>query len=155
MGTLDSLIKILLRLNFLEYKSPSAVAGLDCLESTNVEVLLKMIRYVERQALSLAILCSAVLALNTVSRANAENLARGRVTVLDGIPYYVGDIPVSQLLHVPPSTLDSTDLSNVDILPMTVVSSNSSELTGRELNDTIAEYSMRDDVFSSAFLNSK
>ncbi|ODM23164.1 hypothetical protein SI65_00753 [Aspergillus cristatus] len=112
-----------------------------------------MIRYIKRQALSLAILCSAVLALNTVSRVNAENLARGRVTVLDGIPYYVGDIPVSQLLHVPPSTLDSTDLSNVDILPMTVVSSNSSELTGSELNATIAEYSTRDDVFSSAFLS--
>lgn len=114
-----------------------------------------MIQYIKQQALYLAILYSAVLTLNIVFPANAENLAHGRVTLLDGIPYYVGDIPVSRLLDVPASTLNSTNLSDVDVLPMTVVFSNTSDFTGSELNVTIVEYSTRDDVFSSAFLSSK
>lgn len=116
---------------------------------------MKMVQYIKQQALYLVILCSAVLTLNIVSPANAENLAHGRVTLLDGIPYYVGDIPVSRLLDVPASTLNSTNLSDVDVLPMTVIFSNTSDFTGSELNATIVEYSTRDDVFSSAFLSSK
>ncbi|KUL83158.1 hypothetical protein ZTR_10119 [Talaromyces verruculosus] len=99
------------------------------------------------------LLCAASL-LGIFTYASAVSIAPGRVTDLDGIPYYIGGVLVSQLLDVPASSLDA-NLPDVDVIPMTVVSSHTETFTGKELNDTVSDYISRDDVFSPAFLNGK
>ena len=102
---------------------------------------------------AMPLLCAASL-LGIFTYASAVSSAPGRVTVLDGIPYYIGGVPVSQLLDVPASSLHAS-LPDVDVIPMTVVSSHIETFTGKELNDIMSDYISRDDVFSSAFLNGK
>jgi hypothetical protein len=102
---------------------------------------------------AMPLLCAASL-LGIFTYVSAVSIAPGRVTVLDGIPYYIGGVPVSQLLDVPASSLDA-NLPDVDVIPMTVVSSHTETFTGKELNDIVSDYISRDDVFSSAFLNGK
>jgi hypothetical protein len=91
--------------------------------------------------------------LGMFAYARSASISQGRVTVLDGIPYYVGGVPVSQLLDVPTSSLDIENLPDVDVIPMTVVTSNASTFIGQELNNIVSDYISRDDVFSSAFLS--
>lgn len=102
----------------------------------------------------MTLLCTASI-LGISARVNAVSSSQGRVTVLDGIPYYVGGVAVSQLLDVPTSSLHVEDLPDVDVIPMTVFSSNASTFTGQELNSILSDYIARDDVFSSAFLSGK
>lgn len=85
----------------------------------------------------------------------AASIANGRVTVIDSIPYYVGGVPVSQLLDVSSSSFNVENLPAVDVIPMTVISSNTSTFTGNDLNSIVSEYVSQDDVFNSAFLNGK
>ncbi|PKX91428.1 amidase signature enzyme [Aspergillus novofumigatus IBT 16806] len=98
-----------------------------------------------------AVLLGALSSLNLVS-VNAET-AHGRVTVLNGIQYYVGDIAVARIPEVAVSAPNI--LPDVDVLPITVMSSNSSSFTGTEFNEAVTDYLARDDVFSTSFLNSK
>jgi hypothetical protein len=73
------------------------------------------------------------------------------VTVLNGVPYYVGDIAVA---HIPEVAVSSSNLlPDVDVLPITVISSNSSSFSGTEFDGVIADYLARDDVFSISFLS--
>lgn len=102
----------------------------------------------------MTLLCAASL-LGMFARASAASSSQGRVTVLDGIPYYVGGVSVSQLLDVPTSSLDIKNLPDVDVIPMTVVSSKASTFTGQDLNRIVSDYISQDDVFSSAFLSGK
>ncbi|KAL4963957.1 amidase signature domain-containing protein [Aspergillus stella-maris] len=101
-------------------------------------------------AITMALL-GGLAVFNLLATAGADHLAHGRVTVLDGISYYVGDIPVAQLSHVPFPV--SISLPDVDVVPMTAISSSSWTFTAHELDATIADYLERDDVFSTAFLN--
>jgi hypothetical protein len=114
-----------------------------------------MIKFRGQWPTSLAVLFSTMAAHNLLSIVNAEGQAHGRVTMLDSIPYYVGDVSVSQLLDVPASTLDSVTLSDIEVFPMTVISSNSSTYTGAEFTAVVDDYLARDDVFSLAFLKSE
>ncbi|KAL4800106.1 amidase signature domain-containing protein [Aspergillus venezuelensis] len=96
-------------------------------------------------------LLGALAVFDLLISIRADALAHGRVTVLDGISYYIGDIPVAQLPHVPfPASISFSD---VDVMPMTAISSSSWTFTADELDATITEYLERDDVFSTAFLN--
>ncbi|KAL3457272.1 amidase signature domain-containing protein [Aspergillus heterothallicus] len=97
-----------------------------------------------------AVLIGALPILDLLACVKAET-AHGRVTVLDGIAYYVGDIPVAQLPEVALSAANV--LPDVDVLPITVINSNTSAFTAAELNGVVADYLARDDVFSTAFLN--
>lgn len=102
---------------------------------------------------SMSLLYAALL-IGIFGYASEASVSPGRVTVIDGIPYYIGGVPVSQLLDVPASTLD-VNFPDVDVIPMTVISSHSETFTGKELNGIVTDYISRDDVFSSAFLNGK
>ncbi|KAL2820955.1 amidase signature domain-containing protein [Aspergillus cavernicola] len=96
----------------------------------------------------------AILAtLQVFTTVNALTLAGGRVTELHGIPYYIGDVAVSQFLDLSAFSVSNATLSDVDVVPLTVIASNSTSFTGHELNETVSDYIDRDDVFSSAFLN--
>ncbi|KAL3479099.1 amidase signature domain-containing protein [Aspergillus californicus] len=94
---------------------------------------------------------SVLTALQVLTTVSARG---GRVTELNGIPYYVGDVAVSQLqlTGLPASTFDNVTLFDADVFPLTVISSNSSTFTGCEINATVSDYLDRDDVFSPAFL---
>ncbi|KAL4907003.1 hypothetical protein BDW74DRAFT_190002 [Aspergillus multicolor] len=96
-------------------------------------------------------LLGAFAVFDLLASVGADHLAHGRVTVLDGISYYVGDIPVAHLSNVPSSA--STALPDVDVVPMTAMSSNSSTFAADEYDAIIADYLERDDVFSTPFLN--
>ncbi|KAL4863997.1 hypothetical protein BDV12DRAFT_206061 [Aspergillus spectabilis] len=98
----------------------------------------------------LAVLLGALPVLDLVVSVSADNIAHGRVTVLDGIPYYVGEIAVARLSDVPLSA--QNPLPDIDVLPLTIISSNSTTFNGAEFDATVAEYLTSDDVFSDAFL---
>ncbi|GKZ48282.1 hypothetical protein AbraIFM66951_012045 [Aspergillus brasiliensis] len=98
---------------------------------------------------SAAVLLGALPVLDLLTSVAAET-ARGRVTVLNGIPYYVGDVAVARIPEVAVSAPNL--LPDVDVMPITVISSNSSSFTSSEFEGIIADYLARDDVFSSSFL---
>jgi hypothetical protein len=87
-----------------------------------------------------------------LSTVNAQPYSRGIVTALNGIPYYVGDVAISQIMDVSASTYDTLNLEDADLFPLTVMSSNDSQFTGPQLNSIVLDYMGRDDVFNSAFL---
>ncbi|KAJ5343259.1 hypothetical protein MYU51_021373 [Penicillium brevicompactum] len=82
----------------------------------------------------------------------ASKSAHGRVTELNGIPFYVSDVAVSQILDLPVSLSKDLGESDVDVFPLTIISSDTSVFTGKELNQTITEFVRKDDVFSPSFL---
>lgn len=96
---------------------------------------------------------TALFCLAGISSANADISTAGRFTTLSGIPYYVGGIAVSKIRDIPDVPLDHGALTDVDVLPMTVIGTNSSSYTGSELNSTIHDYIRKDDVFSFDFLH--
>ncbi|KAL3449918.1 amidase signature domain-containing protein [Aspergillus insuetus] len=100
-------------------------------------------------AIPVAVLFGALPVFDLVVSVNADT-AHGRVTVLNGIPYYVGDIAVARMPEVAVSAPNL--LPDVDVMPITVISSNSSSFTSSELDGVIADYLARDDVFSTSFL---
>jgi hypothetical protein len=78
--------------------------------------------------------------------------AHGRVTELNGTPYYVGDVAVSQMLDLPASIFNKFDQDDVDIFPLTIISTKTTRFNAVDLNRTISDFVRRDDVFSDAFL---
>ncbi|KAJ5771921.1 hypothetical protein N7520_002450 [Penicillium odoratum] len=48
---------------------------------------------------------------------------------------------------------DTLNLEDVDLFPLTVISTNSSSFTGNQLSSILSDYMDREDVFSSAFLD--
>ncbi|KAL2835669.1 amidase signature domain-containing protein [Aspergillus pseudoustus] len=103
-----------------------------------------------KSATAAAVLIWALPFLDLLAPACAET-AHGRVTVLNGIAYYVGDIAVG---HLPEVALSASNvLPDVDVLPITVISSNSTSFTGAELQRSVVDYLATDDVFATSFLN--
>lgn len=95
---------------------------------------------------------SFVSFLGIFSPVNALSSAQGKTIELNGVPYFVGNVAVSQILEVPVSIYEEPCLSDIDIFPLTVISSNASSFTGQELDETVSDYMHRDDVFNTAFL---
>lgn len=95
----------------------------------------------------LATVCIGLFAAPVASKS-----AHGRVTELNGIPFYVSDVAVSQILELPVSLSKDLGQSDVDVFPLTIISSDTSVLTGKELNQTITEFMRKDDVFCPSFL---
>jgi hypothetical protein len=98
-----------------------------------------------------SLLCALPL-LGVFTKANAFISAAGRLIELNGIPYYMGNVAVSRILDLPESTYEDVNLPDTDVFPLTVISSNASSFTGKELNGIVSEYANRDDVFQAAFL---
>jgi hypothetical protein len=101
-------------------------------------------------AISAAVLLGALPVFALFVSVNA-NTAHGRVTVLNGIPYYVGDIAVARIPEV--AVFSPNQMPDIDVMPITVISSNSSSFTSTEFDGVIADYLARDDVFSTSFLS--
>ncbi|KAJ5470432.1 hypothetical protein N7530_007789 [Penicillium desertorum] len=89
---------------------------------------------------SLVTALTAGLALGMLSTVNAQPYSRGIVTALNGIPYYVGDVAISQIMDVSASTYDTLNLEDADLFPLTVMSSNNSQFTGPQLNSIVLDY---------------
>lgn len=112
-----------------------------------------MTKFYSHWTSSLVAILATGLSLGMLSTANAKQYAHGRVTELNGIPYYVGDVAISQIMGVSASTYSTLSLEDVDLFPLTVMSSNKSCFTGHQLNSIVSNYMDRDDVFNSAFLD--
>ncbi|KAJ6091605.1 hypothetical protein N7467_003574 [Penicillium canescens] len=109
-----------------------------------------MDNFIKRSGLFLTFSIAACIGLFAAPVASRS--AHGRVTELNGIPYYVGDVAVSQMLDLPASILSEVDQGDVDVFPLTIISSKTSIFNGIELNKTISDFVRGDDVFSPAFL---
>ena len=109
-----------------------------------------MDKFIKRSALFLTFSIAACIGLFAAPVASRS--AHGRVTELNGVPYYVGDVAVSQMLDLPASILSEVDQGDVDVFPLTIISSKASILNGMELNKMISDFVSGDDVFSPAFL---
>ena len=95
---------------------------------------------------------SLVSFLGIFNSVNALSSAQGKTIELNGVPYFVGDVAVSQVLDVPVSIYEEPCISDIDIFPLTVISSNASSFTGQDLDEIVSDYMHRDDVFNTAFL---
>jgi hypothetical protein len=97
-----------------------------------------------------AVLLGALPFLDLFVVVKAET-AYSRVTILDGIPYYIRDITIGRIPKVAIPALNMRP--DMDVLALTIISSNSSSFTASKFDGIIADYLARDDVFSSAFLS--
>lgn len=109
-----------------------------------------MVKFIQRLGLFLTFSIAAFIGLFAAPVASRS--AHGRVMELNGIPYYVGDVAVSQMLDLPASILKEVDQGYVDVFPLTIISSKSLSFNGLELNKSISDFVRGDDVFSPAFL---
>ncbi|OJI98271.1 hypothetical protein ASPVEDRAFT_880966 [Aspergillus versicolor CBS 583.65] len=87
-----------------------------------------------------------VLVAGLVALSQAMIIDNGKLAIVDGINYYVGGAPVSRI-----SPLPSFNLTDPDLLPITVIRSTVDEFANDDLDQTIANFS-RDDVFQRGFL---
>lgn len=87
-----------------------------------------------------------VLVVGLVAVSQAMIIDNGKLAIVDGINYYVGGAPVSRI-----SPLPSFNLTDTDLLPITVIRSTVDEFANDDLDQTIADFS-RDDVFQRGFL---
>lgn len=75
----------------------------------------------------------------------------GRLTIVDGINYYIDGLPVSRLSV--PLLLNSTWIdAGFDLIPVTVVQSRNANFTWQDMQETISRFTMEDDVFQPGFL---
>jgi hypothetical protein len=95
---------------------------------------------------------SLVSFLGIFNSVNALSSAQGKTIELNGVPYFISDVAVSQVLDVPVSIYEEPWISDIDIFPLTVISSNASSFTGQDLDEIVSDYMHRDDVFNTAFL---
>lgn len=100
-----------------------------------------MLSFIQPSGLFLTFSIAAFIGLFAAPVASSS--AHGRVTELNGIPYYVGDIAVSQMLDLPASILNEVDQGDVDVFPLTIISSKTSTFNHIELNKTISDFSWR------------
>lgn len=77
----------------------------------------------------------------------------GQTLVLDGVPYYAPPEAVTTLVSSPvaASLLEAATEAG-GLLPLTVVSANSTSYSAGDFAATVARFTANDDVFSSAFL---
>jgi hypothetical protein len=109
-----------------------------------------MVSFIQRSGLFLTFSIAAFIGLFAAPVASGS--AHGRVTELNGIPYYVGDDAVSQMLDLPASILNEVDQGDVDVFPLTIIPSKTSTFNHIELNKRISDFVCGDDVFNRAFL---
>lgn len=96
---------------------------------------------------------SALLSLAIVGHASAHIVDKGRVVEIEGVSYYTGGTPISQLNDNDTRiALAAVTPGGGDLLPLTVVETSSKYLSTDELANITAEYDELDDVFQPAFL---
>ncbi|KAL4971059.1 glutamyl-tRNA(Gln) amidotransferase, subunit A [Aspergillus stella-maris] len=93
-----------------------------------------------------------IFATNSLARITQN----GRLAVVDGINYYVGEVPVSTLSPIPALMSSSeTDSESPDIIPITVVQSKAQLFRSENLEKAISNFTRDDDVFQKGFLQAK
>ena len=104
---------------------------------------------------SLSVLSLATLVFLPVATSSPAPLVdNGTVVTLDGVPYYSGGTPVAMLSVASDHELNTPAPLDSDLLPMTVIRTNSSAFGIAEFNDTISSFNDMDDVFTQDFLAS-
>ncbi|GAD92321.1 hypothetical protein PVAR5_0912 [Paecilomyces variotii No. 5] len=94
-----------------------------------------------------------LLLASTAVPAVASIVDNGKVTVFNGINYYVGGVPVSKLEGVPENEFNAAVTPDVDIVPLTIIQTNETAFTKEILESTISNYKASDDVFQDGFLD--
>ena len=94
---------------------------------------------------------AALLLSSFVFASAASIINNGNLVTLDDINYYAGGPSVSRIVSVGSNSNHST----ADILPVTIIRTEETVLTGNILRDVISNYSSSDDVFQPGFLNSE
>lgn len=96
--------------------------------------------------------CRSALLLSSLILAGAASIIdNGKLVTLGDINYYVGGPSVSRI----DSIEFNPNHSNADVLPITVIQTEETVLTGDILQDIISNYSVSDDVFQFGFLSSE
>lgn len=90
---------------------------------------------------------------SAIAQLQALRPTHGRVTYMNNTPYYVGGTAVSRLDGTTRAQFDSVALQDVDIVPFTVIPTSNASFSGATLDDVVADYIERDDVFQEAFLS--
>lgn len=101
--------------------------------------------------MSSTFLKSVITALAYATIAKALSSKAGSTVDVDGTYYYVPSIPVSSLgvsLHQLKAAADSGN----DLIPSTVMTGDFSTFDASVLKSTIADFTAKDDVFSTGFL---
>ncbi|CZR64559.1 related to glutamyl-tRNA(Gln) amidotransferase, subunit A [Phialocephala subalpina] len=86
--------------------------------------------------------------------ATADLIDNGKVVTLGDITYYAGGIPVSTLHGVNGQIVTGLLDIGADLLPLTVIHTNSSHFSTVELNSIVSTFLDSDDVFHTEFLES-
>lgn len=94
---------------------------------------------------------SALLLSILILASAASIIDSGKLVTLGDINYYVGGPSVSRI----DSIEFNSNHSNADVLPITVIRTDETVLTGDILQGIISNYSVSDDVFQSGFLRSE
>lgn len=84
--------------------------------------------------------------LNYTATALIDN---GKLVSLNGLDYWAGGIAASELS---PSRNINWNWSSADIVPLTIVKTNWTIFSSKELEKTITEFQSSDDVFSPGFM---
>ncbi|GMG36396.1 unnamed protein product [Aspergillus oryzae] len=90
---------------------------------------------------------SSVLLVLFSAAVGAKTVPNGQTLTLNGIPYYLSGIPISNFSH---NVFDKAS-NDVDIFPFTVIQT-SSTVHSSFLSETVANFTQQDDVFQPAFL---
>lgn len=94
---------------------------------------------------------AALLLSNLVLASATSIIDNGKLVTLGSINYYVGGPSVSKI-----DTLElNSNHSNADVLPITVIRTDETLLTGDIVQDIVSNYSTSDDVFHHGFLSSE
>lgn len=91
----------------------------------------------------------ALLSLSTSAQA-VSLISTGSSVMLNEIPYYIPAAPVTTL-RVHPNQFRST-ISAAGLVPLTVFETSLLTFSQKDLDDTVANYTARDDVFQAGFL---
>lgn len=99
---------------------------------------------------------SVIIALQLVNPAGAASVtSTGQTLLLDGIPYYAPPKVVTTISSQGSGGLLSDAAARAGgLLPITIVTANSTLYTASDLATTVADFSSRDDVYSPGFSES-
>ena len=95
----------------------------------------------------------AIVTVIVFSPAKALFVSTGTTVALDGATYYIAGSPIATISIQPKQLRVSSPVAG--LFPLTVVSTASLTFAQSDLESTVSNYTATDDVFKSAFLESR
>ena len=95
----------------------------------------------------------AIATVIVFSSAKALFISTGTTVALDGATYYIAGSPIATISIQPKQLRASSPVAS--FFPMTVVSTASLTFAQSDLESAVSNYTATDDVFNSAFLESR